>query len=73
VVARCLGGRFVFTGRAPLYGVAAGGLPGVRKAIAILREEIELVLATRGCPKFDGLGPDFIHTGAHANAYEETT
>ncbi len=31
VTALCLGARFVFTGRATLFGLSAGGLPGVRK------------------------------------------
>ncbi len=43
ITALCLGARFVFLGRATLYGLAAGGLPGVRRAIAILRHEIETV------------------------------
>lgn len=44
-----LGARFVFVGRATLYGVAAGGLAGATKAIEILREEIDLVMAQTGC------------------------
>ena len=47
--ALCLGAAFVFTGRATLYGLAAGGLPGVRKAIAILRQELETVGRHIGC------------------------
>jgi len=47
--ALALGARFVFVGRAPLYGLAAGGPRGVRKAIEILREEIDLVMAQIGC------------------------
>jgi L-lactate dehydrogenase (cytochrome)/(S)-mandelate dehydrogenase len=47
--ALALGARFVFVGRAALYGVAAGGLVGAKKAIAILREEIDLVMAQIGC------------------------
>ena len=52
VVARCLGADFVFVGRATLYGVAAGGLDGVRRAIEILTQEIDLTLALIGCPAF---------------------
>jgi L-lactate dehydrogenase (cytochrome)/(S)-mandelate dehydrogenase len=44
-----LGARFVFVGRAPLYGVVAGGLAGAQRAIEILREEIDLVMAQLGC------------------------
>jgi len=47
--ALAMGARFVFVGRATLYGVAAGGLAGAKRAIEILREEIDLVLAQIGC------------------------
>ncbi|HVA40933.1 MAG TPA: alpha-hydroxy acid oxidase [Candidatus Binataceae bacterium] len=60
LTALCLGARFVFVGRATLYGAAAGGLPGVRKAIDILRKEIDLVMGQIGCPRLDGLGPGFL-------------
>ena len=60
VIARCLGARYVFTGRATLYGCAAGGKPGATRAITILKDEIDRVLAQIGCPKFDDLGPDWL-------------
>ena len=50
LIALALGARFVFVGRATLYGAAAGGIPGVRKAISILRNEIDLTMAQIGCP-----------------------
>ena len=60
LTALCLGARFVFVGRATLYGAAAGGLPGAQKAIDILRKEIDLVMGQIGCPSLDGLGPGFL-------------
>ncbi len=33
LIALCLGAEFVFMGRPTLYGAAAGGIPGVNKAI----------------------------------------
>jgi len=60
VIARCLGARFIFVGRATLYGTAAAGLAGARRAIDILRGEIDLVLAQMGCPVFDELGPAWL-------------
>jgi (S)-mandelate dehydrogenase len=60
VIALCLGARFVFMGRPTLYGAAAGGIPGVRKAIDIFRGEIDLVMGQIGCPSLDQLGPDFL-------------
>ena len=47
--ALALGARFVFVGRAPLYGVVAAGRTGATKAIEILRQEIDLVMAQIGC------------------------
>ena len=49
VTALCLGADFVFVGRATLYGLAAGGSPGIRKAISILRHEAETVGRHLGC------------------------
>lgn len=60
LIALALGARFVFTGRATLYGAVAGGTAGVRKAIGILRNEIDLVLGQIGCPSLDRLGPEFL-------------
>ncbi len=48
VKAKALGADFVWLGRATLYGVAAGGLAGAERAIAILREEIAATLAQTG-------------------------
>jgi isopentenyl diphosphate isomerase/L-lactate dehydrogenase-like FMN-dependent dehydrogenase len=33
-----------------LYGLASGGQPGVERAIAILQQEIDIVLALLGVP-----------------------
>lgn len=60
VIARCLGARFAFLGRATLYGCAAGGVAGAKRAIDILRDEVDRVLAQIGCPSFDQLGPDWL-------------
>ena len=49
LTALCLGADFCFTGRATLYGLAAGGVSGIRKAIAILRQEAETVGRHLGC------------------------
>jgi (S)-mandelate dehydrogenase len=49
VTALCLGADFTFIGRAALYGLAAGSVPGIRKAIAILRQEVETVGRHMGC------------------------
>jgi len=60
LIALCLGADFCFFGRPTLYGAAAGGLPGVKKAVEIFRNEIDLVMGQIGCPSLDQLGPDFL-------------
>ncbi len=67
VIARCLGARFVFSGRPTLYGAAAGGRSGIRKALDIFANELGLVLAQIGCPRAEDLGPHFLARmqGAH--------
>jgi (S)-mandelate dehydrogenase len=47
--ALALGARAVLLGRAPLYGVAAGGEPGAARALAILRDEMERAMLLMGC------------------------
>jgi (S)-mandelate dehydrogenase len=60
LIALCLGARFVFFGRPTLYGAVAGGVAGVKKAIDIFRNEVDLVMAQIGCPSLAELGPDFL-------------
>ncbi|MBV8120601.1 MAG: alpha-hydroxy-acid oxidizing protein [Alphaproteobacteria bacterium] len=60
LIALCLGADFCFMGRPTLYGAAAGGLPGVKKAIDIFVNEIDLVMGQIGCPSLSELGPDFL-------------
>jgi len=50
VKALALGARACLLGRAWLYGLGAGGEAGVDRALALLRAEIERVLALLGCP-----------------------
>ena len=47
-IALALGADAVLVGRATLYGLAAGGEPGVRRALEILRTEFDRVLALVG-------------------------
>ncbi len=60
VIARCLGARFVFSGRSTLYGAAAGGRAGIKKALDIFAHELALILAQIGCPRVDDLGSQFL-------------
>lgn len=44
-----------------LYAVAARGLDGAQRAIAILHDEIDRTLALLGCASFARLGPEFLY------------
>lgn len=50
VKALALGARACLIGRPYLYGLAAGGQPGVEHALDIFRSEIIRVMALMGCP-----------------------
>ncbi|HEX2888120.1 alpha-hydroxy acid oxidase [Vineibacter terrae] len=60
LIALCMGVKFVFVGRATLYGATVGGRAGATAAINILRREIDLTMGQIGCPRLDQLGPDFL-------------
>ena len=55
-----LGAEGVLLGRAPVYGLAAGGQAGVERALAILAEELDRTLALTGCTGIGALGPDLL-------------
>jgi isopentenyl diphosphate isomerase/L-lactate dehydrogenase-like FMN-dependent dehydrogenase len=48
-VALALGADAVLAGRAPLWGLAAGGAAGAARVLELLRAELELTLALCGC------------------------
>jgi isopentenyl diphosphate isomerase/L-lactate dehydrogenase-like FMN-dependent dehydrogenase len=60
VKALALGADMVFIGRAAMYGAAAGGEAGVRRALQLLRSEIDRVLALLGCCSIEELGPQYL-------------
>jgi (S)-mandelate dehydrogenase len=64
LIALALGARFVFVVRATLFGAAVAGIAGVRKAINILRREIDLTMGQIGCPSLDQLDTSFIYDRA---------
>ena len=57
IKAVALGADAVILGRAPLYGLAAGGEPGVRRALEILTSEIDRALGHLGCNSMSELSP----------------
>jgi L-lactate dehydrogenase (cytochrome) len=60
VKALCLGARAVLLGRAYAYGLAAGGGPGVARAIEILRTEVVRTLKLLGCASVAELDRSFV-------------
>ncbi len=75
VKALALGADAVLIGRSTLYGTAAAGEAGAARAIALLREEIDRVLALLGCRGVSELNPDYLvlppgmnHSGVRQSA-----
>jgi isopentenyl diphosphate isomerase/L-lactate dehydrogenase-like FMN-dependent dehydrogenase len=60
VKALALGADMVFVGRAPLYGVAAGGEAGAQRALEILSSEVDRVMALLGCTDIGSLTSDYL-------------
>jgi len=55
-----LGAHAVMIGRATLYGLAAAGEPGVRRALEILTTEIDRTLGYLGVRSIEELGPHLL-------------
>ena len=64
VKAIALGADLVLVGRAALYGVAAAGEAGARRALQILGSEVDRVLALLGCNSLAELGPQHLRAQA---------
>ena len=60
VKAVAMGAHAVQIGRATLYGVAAGGEEGARRAISIFRGEIDRVIALLGCNSISELSTEHL-------------
>jgi (S)-mandelate dehydrogenase len=59
--ALALGADAVMLARATLYGLAAGGEAGVRRALEILTAEIDRALGHIGCSSLEELTPAILH------------
>ncbi len=60
VKALCLGARAVLIGRAYAYGMAAAGEAGVRRALEILREDLERTMRLLGCKDVQDLNSGYL-------------
>lgn len=56
-----LGANACMIGRYYLYGLAAGGQPGVARALQLLRTEIELDMKLMGCRSLADVTADCLH------------
>jgi len=64
-IVKCLalGARAVLTGRATLYGTAAGGQAGAEKALAILRNEMRRTMAYVGVQRTSQINEEIVWRG----------
>lgn len=60
VAAVAHGARFTYVGRAYLYGLMAGGRPGVDRAVEILAGQIARTMRLLGVARLDDLGPSHV-------------
>ena len=60
IKALALGADAVMIGRATLYGLIAGGEPGVSRALEILTAEIDRALGQLGVRSLEELGPHLL-------------
>lgn len=58
--ALALGAKAVGIGRPFLYAMSTYGVPGVNKAINLLKDELEMNMRLLGITKLDQLGPDMV-------------
>ena len=64
VKALCLGATAVGIGRAPLFGLGAGGIAGVERVFEILKAEMETAMRLLGCETVSELRPHHVNTRA---------
>ncbi|CZT23888.1 probable glycolate oxidase [Ramularia collo-cygni] len=64
VKALALGAKGVGLGRAPLYGLGAGGKAGVERVLEILKAEVETAMRLLGCETVDQLSPQHVNARA---------
>jgi (S)-mandelate dehydrogenase len=60
IVAKALGADFCFTGRATIYGVAAGALRGAQRAIDILQSDLTYTMVMAGCRSVPDITRDHV-------------
>ena len=69
--ALALGARSCMSGRAYIYGLGAGGEPGVARAIEIMRNELDITMALMGVTRIADINRDTIADGPIRQPYEK--
>ncbi|KAK4698017.1 hypothetical protein P7C71_g143, partial [Lecanoromycetidae sp. Uapishka_2] len=64
VKALCLGAKGVGIGRAPMWGLAAGGVKGVKRTFEILSAELQTAMRLLGANRVEELGMRHVNTRA---------
>ena len=64
VKAVCMGARAVLMGRAYAYGLGAAGEAGVRRALELMRADVERTLRLLGCASVADLGTAYVDLSA---------
>ena len=67
VKALALGAKAVLTGRATLYGTAAGGEPGASKAVGFIQTEMDKTMAYTGCNRTNEISTDIFFGDRDSN------
>ena len=67
VKALALGAQCVLTGRATLYGTAAGGQQGASKAVGFIQTEMDKTMAYTGCNRVDEISTDIFFGDRQSN------
>jgi (S)-mandelate dehydrogenase len=62
-----LGAKCVLTGRATLYGTAAGGQLGASKAVGFIQTEMDKTMAYTGCNRVDEISTDIFFGDRESN------
>jgi L-lactate dehydrogenase (cytochrome)/(S)-mandelate dehydrogenase len=70
VIARCLGADSAIFGRPTLYGVAVAGQAGAARALQLMRNEVDMVLAQIGCRSFRSLDSGYLWPAPASRAQE---
>jgi L-lactate dehydrogenase (cytochrome) len=67
--ALALGAKACSIGRAYLYGLSAGGQPGVTKSLDILKSELVRSMQLSGCADVKDIGPQLLRPNSHTRSY----